>query len=58
MSTTILTEQEAILDDFRAAELRRVEERVDWAEEMMERIVKAGWTPPATNQQTTTKETE
>ena len=58
MSTTILTEREAILDDFRAAELRRVEERVDWAEEVMSRIVKAGWTPPATNQQAQQKEDE
>ena len=31
--------QDAILDGFRADELRRVEERVDWAEEMMARLL-------------------
>ena len=50
--------QDAILDGFRADELRRVEERVDWAEEMMALIVKAGWTPPAANQQTQQTEDE
>lgn len=48
--------QDAILDGFRADELRRVEERVDWAEEMMARIVKAGWTPPAQQSQQTEDE--